>query len=312
MTIAESSKLLKSHMRKANIINRLRSGTLLLAMLLLATALCVPALSHAGTRRALVIGLSKQQDTSWGKIHGADDVPIVTAMLRRAGFQPAHIATLTNEQATKQGIVAAFGRLTAACKKGDVVYVHFSGHGQQMTDRMGDEDDHLTECWIPYDAGKRYDAQRDRGQCHLTDDELFGLLTAIYKRVGNTGRILVVVDACHSGGSTMGADNEEEGVRGSRDVFRIPGGPAARTTRNQKQKHWITLSACLRHQSNTELRVDGRAVGRLTYCLAQLQQTRSLTFERLTQRMAQQRGNTPQTPLLDNKNIKYQFTDVLK
>ena len=63
---------------------------------------------HAQTRRALVIGLGKQEDPAWQKINGDKDVPLVTEMLGRAGFNNRHIRTLVNEQATKAAIVHAF------------------------------------------------------------------------------------------------------------------------------------------------------------------------------------------------------------
>lgn len=107
----------------------------------------------AQTKRALVIGLGEQQDKAWNKINGDKDVPLVQAMLKNAGFKS--VMTLINRQATKAGVVRAFKRMTASCKHGDVVYIHYSGHGQQMTDVHNDEKDGLDECWIPYDACRK-------------------------------------------------------------------------------------------------------------------------------------------------------------
>ena len=87
---------------------------------------------QAQTRRALVIGIGQQEDKAWNKINGDKDVPLVQVMLKNAGFKS--VTTLVNRQATKVGIVGAFKRMVASCKQGDVVYVHYSGHGQQMTD----------------------------------------------------------------------------------------------------------------------------------------------------------------------------------
>ena len=98
---------------------------------------------QAQTRRALVIGLGKQEDPAWQKINGDKDVPLVTEMLGRAGFNKRHIRTLVNEQATKAAIVHAFLMMAETAEKGDIVYIHFSGHGQQMRDRNGDEADGL-------------------------------------------------------------------------------------------------------------------------------------------------------------------------
>ena len=96
---------------------------------------------NAQTKRALVIGLGEQQDKAWGKINGDKDVPIVQEMLKDAGFES--ITTLTNRQATKTGIVGVLKQMAASSQAGDVVYVHYSGHGQQMTDVHNDETDGL-------------------------------------------------------------------------------------------------------------------------------------------------------------------------
>ena len=93
--------------------------------------------ANAVVHRALIFGLGKQKDTRWGKIHGDNDVYYVEQMLRAIGY--TDIKNLKNEKATKQAMVRAFVDLAARCKNGDVVYIHYSGHGQLMTDLDGDE-----------------------------------------------------------------------------------------------------------------------------------------------------------------------------
>ena len=43
--------------------------------------LVVSSTSHAQTRRAIVIGIGKHEDKTWGKINGDKDVPYVEEML---------------------------------------------------------------------------------------------------------------------------------------------------------------------------------------------------------------------------------------
>ena len=66
------------------------------------------------TRRALIIGIGKQEDVSWGKINGDMDVPIVKDMLTNSGYQNKNIITLVNQQATKSAIMDAFTLLIKA------------------------------------------------------------------------------------------------------------------------------------------------------------------------------------------------------
>ncbi|MEO1590433.1 MAG: caspase family protein [Cyanobacteria bacterium J06632_22] len=57
-------------------------------------------------------------------------------LIHRFGFQPTDILTLTNQQATRQGIVEAFDQhLRSQAQPGDVVVLHFSGYGSQL--RLG-------------------------------------------------------------------------------------------------------------------------------------------------------------------------------
>ena len=118
-----------------------------LILLLMMLPLSVP--STAQTRRALVIGIGQQEDKAWGKINGDKDVAYVEEMLKHADFNSENIRKLINRQATKAAIVDAFMSLAAHAGKGDAVYIHFSGHGQQMQDTDNDEADGLDECWIP-------------------------------------------------------------------------------------------------------------------------------------------------------------------
>ena len=105
--------------------------------------LTVSVAVSAQTRRAIVIGIGQQEDKAWGKINGDRDVPYVMEMLKNAKFKMGNVKKLVNQQATKSAIVNAFKTLASQSKRGDVVYVHFSGHGQQMKDMHNDEKDGL-------------------------------------------------------------------------------------------------------------------------------------------------------------------------
>ena len=119
--------------------------------------------ASATGRWAIVIGISKYPTQSgWRAISGAKDIGLVVPMLQRNGFSTQNIITLTNEQATKQNIKKAVCGLCGKLQKGDVVYFHFSGHGQLITDLNRDEfdKDGNPKGWdsslIPYDAQYRY------------------------------------------------------------------------------------------------------------------------------------------------------------
>ena len=272
------------------------------------------------TKRALVVGLGQQQDKAWNKINGDKDVPLVQGMLKSAGFKS--VTTLVNQQATKAGIIGAFKRMAASCKQGDVVYIHYSGHGQQMTDVHNDETDGLDECWIPYDAYRKA-CKTYHGEKHLTDDELNVYLNAIRDKIGAKGKLLVVIDACHSGDGTRG--DEDEVVRGVEEVFEavkslIIGDNDKEKVINQKAKplaeRWITLSACKSDQVNIEMK--NPAVGKLTYALwMELKNGDKINNEEFIKRIRKfvnrNTSSRPQQPVLTgNDKDNYNIIDILR
>lgn len=290
---------------------------------------------QAQTRRALVIGIGQQEDKAWGKINGDKDVVYVEAMLKAAKYKEVNITMLVNGQATKNGIVKAFKGLVSQCKVGDIVYVHYSGHGQQMTDVHNDERDGLDECWIPYDACRKASATY-HGEKHLTDDELNVYLNVIRNKIGAKGRLLVVIDACHSGDGTRGEDDEivrgvedtlvvdSQNARGLYETFEaiksfFMGDNGKEKIINAKAKplaeRWITISACRSDQVNVEMKSP--AVGKLTYALwKELKNSDKVNNDEFMRRIRKfVNRNTcsrPQQPEMTGEDSnKYNITDIL-
>lgn len=257
------------------------------------------------TYRALLFGLGVQEDSAWGKIHGDNDLYYVRQVLDGAGF--TDIVQVKNEKATKQGMVRAFIDLANRCHKGDVVYVHYSGHGQLMTDLDGDEAlrtdasyAQWDEAWIPYDAYMHY-GENDRGEKHFCDDEVDFYLSTIRERIGKKGQLIVVVDACHSGDATYG--EEEEPVRGIGVKFNIPLNEDMQTA-SMKEERWLTISACKPYQVCTELK--DMQIGKLTYALYALGKRMFAMSNEELQRvldeyMEMNQGRFPQNPVVSGE-----------
>lgn len=284
--------------------------------------LTLSAALQAQTRRALVIGIGQQEDKDWGKINGDRDVPFVEEMLANAGFEEGNIKTLVNRQATKATIVESFKSLEAQSRRGDVIYVHFSGHGQQMKDVHNDEKDGLDECWIPYDA-YRFPCEKDRGEKHLTDDEVNHYLNAVRDKIGDAGKMLVVIDACHSGDGTRGDDDEV--VRGVADVFEaiksfIWGASAGSKDKmdvnpdaQRNVERWITISACESDQVNIEMKSP--AVGKLTYAIYNKVKESGDNddfFRRIRRFVNSHTGSRPQYPVMSGETNRYRITDIIR
>lgn len=268
----------------------------------------------AQEKRALVIGIGEYRDSSWGDICGDEDLYYVEEMLDQYGF--THRVVLENSQATKSAISNGFADLERQCAEGDVIYIHFSGHGQQMTDVDGDEDDGWDESWVPYDGYYQY-CPEDRGQNHMSDDEINSWLHRIRRKIGDSGKIMVVVDACHSGGSSrsMAEVYAKDAVRGASTRFIIPG-IQKKYSSSLRKEEWIILTACKSFQNNYEVREP--RVGKLTYCLYLLRSrltrfSNEELLEAISRNMSElpeMISPLPQSPTLADGGVDYAIRDI--
>lgn len=238
---------------------------------------------YAQNKIALLIGISnypqyKDADASWTKIHGANDVQIISPLLAKQGFK---IITLTDNLATHKGIESGFKKLENSVRPGDIVYIHFSGHG--------DEADGWDEAFIPYDAQHRYKKNVYQGENHLLDDELNSHLNSIRKKVGEKGIVYVVMDACHAGSSYRGEEEDDSVyVRGTDIGFSKNGKTYAppidkrgniRISSEKGMSPIYMLEACRAYEVNTEIKQNGKYYGPMSYYVSQQLLTSPLSFD---------------------------------
>ena len=235
--------------------------------------------THAQKKRALLVGISEYgANTGWKSIHGANDVDILTKVLK--GFT---IRELKNSNATYDNIIKELNYLRKQSKEGDLVYIHFSGHGQPYEDSDGDELDGWDESFVPYDVHLYYEKNVYSGNKHLIDDKLNTYFVNIRKKLGESGFLYVTIDACHAGNSYRESDEDiyrgtGKGFSRNNKLYRVP--------KVQKQYYKIDnnsglapvvmLEACQAHQRNTEINVNGMYYGPLTYAIYLTLQTKSI------------------------------------
>ena len=230
--------------------------------------------ANCGTKRALTVFIGDYpKESGWNTISSQNDKAIILEMLYSNGFKPSDVTCLEESRATCSSIVAALENLASSVKSGDQVYVHFSCHGQQITDQDGDEalvnpGDRYDEAIVPYDAAVSYGWHGYKGEKHLTDDVLNDYFSRIQKAVGAKGCLLVVNDSCHSGSSERAdGDRALPPYRGSFDAFEQPL-LSTRRVSAIKPVTWISVTACKDFQTNFEVNVDGRMYGRLSYAIS--------------------------------------------
>ena len=97
-------------------------------IILCIVSLCCPAQQ----KHALIVAIANYPtESGWNKINSDNDKTLLVPEFQRLGFK---VTTLTNEQATKQGIIRSLYQLTKQVRQNDNVCIHFSCHGQQMED----------------------------------------------------------------------------------------------------------------------------------------------------------------------------------
>ena len=245
--------------------------------------------TFAQNRWAIIAGISNYpEDSGWNNINGANDIDLIVSMLQRNGFSSTHITTLANDQATKGNIKNAITALSNKVKDGDIVYFHFSGHGQLITDINGDEGNKgWDESLIPYDADFEYRDDFYKGEKHIVDDELNEWLTLLKNKIGNRGKLIVVLDACHSGGGSRYETDDNIVIRGVSDRFALPQSEKLPTP-HPNEIRWVCISACKWIQSNEEY----QGYGRLSYALDKVFD-KSLSIEQLKSAIELQYDKTP-------------------
>jgi hypothetical protein len=169
-----------------------------------------PALTQ--TKHALLVGIANYPDhkakqrPSWKNLSSDNDLRILKEAILLQGFMNESIIILSDEDATVKNIEGALNDLVNTVKQGDVVMVHFSGHGQQVRDLSGDESDGYDESFVCHQAPVAcYDGYL--GQDHLLDDDMGKLFSELRLKLGASGHLLVLFDSCHSGTATRGNDD---------------------------------------------------------------------------------------------------------
>ena len=257
-----------------------------------AIVLVLGCISVIAKKTALLIGIGNYNTTTtgWSVIHGNNDVILLTSKLKAKGFL---VSSLTDSRATKSNIKTALSNLVASVTAGDIVYLHFSGHGQLIEDMNNDEQEDLDQSFVCFDAcfSSKYKVLGTsyRGQNHFIDDETFPYLNNLKRKVGKSGSVIAVFDTCYSGGADRGeqadrSDSESDVewidiTRGTDDEFKANASAETYLRTIRKPGNYTAgggkitiISACESDKKNYECkeRHSGRKYGSLSYCIGKM------------------------------------------
>lgn len=160
-----------------------------------------------------------------------NDVTVMRGVLEEQfKFPPENITMLTEEAATRDGILQAMNALVERVEDNDIVVMVYAGHGSRRPDAEGDEPDGYDSTLVPYDSGRafKYNSAPNRD---ITDDEIYLWLGDLTRK---TPYVTLVVDACKSG--TIMRDDFGDNARWVEEETRKVGSAIAR-------KNWPKLKA---------------------------------------------------------------------
>ena len=153
---------------------------------------------------ALLVGINQY---SVSPLEGClNDVELQRHLLiHRFGFNPTDIYTLTDEKATRSGILQAFEEhLIKQAKPGDVVVYHYSGHGSLVVDpepifvSSSRDKSGLSGTFVPVDSTLPTGYPEQGGAVQdIMGHTLFLLMSAL-----KSENFTAVLDSCYSGAAT--------------------------------------------------------------------------------------------------------------
>lgn len=201
-------------------------------------------------RKAVCIGISRyaHKRIPQLKVSHLDAEHMADVLASRCGI--GDVVLLQNEDATAANIEAAiFGKLVEETRPGDTVVIFFSGHGGRCADTNGDEADGYDEYLVPHDG------VLGSPETMILDDTFARWMQALDGR-----KIAIIMDNCHSGGTSKSIGGMREDPKGLGDKPAPLGGGSldmldgeARRTKDLGQQDTMIVAACKADQLAWEM-----------------------------------------------------------
>lgn len=270
-------------------------------------------------KRAVLIGINHYQIPGSDLRGCVNDVKnLQQTLTTHYGFSTQDLTALTDEQATKKAMQKAIQKLVGSGKKGDVLLLHYSGHGANVPDDNGDEADHRDEILCPTDLD---------WNDPLRDDWLRKTFDTLRAGVSLT----VIMDCCHSGTNTRAITPPDEPIKERYlpcplDLMATESGRAlrgklrgqmGRAARGKKRKSDIVhadipellITGCRDTQTSADAKIGGAFNGALTYYVVESIKKASgkLTYRELHQQTAERlkTNGYDQVPQLEGQRTSF-------
>lgn len=287
------------------------------------------------TKHAIVVGVADYPNLDkklW--LDGPrNDVEVVMNYLLDNNFDENNITLLADDepiQPTYKNILTAFEKTINKSKRGDMVYLHFSGHGsQQPQEDLSDsnqEHDGLDEIFLPRDV-KNFNYKMGKVENALVDNEV-NLFITRFREKGVF--VWLVFDSCHAG--TMLRGTEQDGVKHRKvepGILKIPSAlikkAKNRQTDNRKKKTatvnansknkdlagYIAFYAAQSTESTIEMKLpqegpDRKPMGLFTYTISDILSSNiDMSYTQLSEAILNRytSSRSISTPIFEGSNL---------
>lgn len=177
---------------------------------------------------ALVVGVSKFQDSTIPRLHysSKDAKDFADFLIKEQNFAPDHVKVLLDEQATTKNIISLLGDkfFPRVVKENDLVVIFYSSHGSPAGRDVAKENFVVT-----YDT--------EKSNLYATAIDVDDLCRVLRERA-RARRILVIMDACYSGGGALGAKGQSEAGNFKLDNLPIGEGQCLISSSSQDERSW--------------------------------------------------------------------------
>jgi tetratricopeptide (TPR) repeat protein/uncharacterized caspase-like protein len=235
---------------------------------------------------AMVIGVSKFLDPTIPTLHYAskDAKDFADFLIKNENFAPDHVRVLLDAKATRDEIVTELEDtfLPRVVKPDDLVVFFFSSHGSPAGRTYNNENFLIS-----------YDTKKTR---LLSTGIEMQELTRIIREKCKADRILIVMDACHSGGGADGAKESEGGTNFDVKNITLGHGQLIISSSSEQQRSWESK----RYPNGVftcQLMEGLRAKGSLTRLGDAVKETAVKVADEVQQDQAQD-----QTPVINNSH----------
>jgi hypothetical protein len=225
-------------------------------------------------KKAVLIGVNRYRVPGNDLRGCVPDVKNMAELLQqRYEFDPDDISLITDFKATKEAIETAVIGLVRGARRGDVLLLHYSGHGSNVPDDDGDESDERDEILCPTDLD---------WNDPLRDD----WLRSVFDGLADGVSLTVITDSCHSGTVTRALEPPDAPVierylpspwdLAAAESGRGLAGPTRGTRRHTPAADVVhvdipevLISGCRADQTSADAAIAGGFAGALTYNLVE-------------------------------------------